>query len=78
MIFFDWNHAWLNYQLTHMFWPTPGRSATIETLFAVIVGTGPIPDTMSNCGERNWSLRISVCTFESTSTFLYIPLQQKR
>ena len=48
----DWNQTvmWL---LTHMFWPTLGRSDITLMLKPRSVAAGPTPDTISSCGERN-------------------------
>ena len=52
--------VFLLYLLTNMFWPTPGRSDKTGMFSCSNVALGPIPDTMSNCGERNWHYQSSV------------------
>lgn len=38
---------------TNMFWPTLGRLDRIGISSSARVVFGPMPDTISNCGERN-------------------------
>ena len=66
---------------THMFCPTPGRSAITEMLCLAKVSLGPTPDTINSCGDWNAPadkttslLAERVYTFPSVSTWTPVAL----
>ena len=53
---------------TWEYWPTPGRLAITGIAKALRASSGPIPDTMGNCGERNCSLIRAITLHVSVGT----------